>query len=55
MLIINPVAGGRQVLGSEAFRPPELLERMAVEDKIGKKSGEGFHKWSDDSRTAEKG
>ena len=44
-----------EALGSEAFRPPELLERMVVEGKLGKKSGEGFYMWSDDSRSAEQG
>ena len=35
-------------LGSEAFRPPELLRRMVAEGKLGKKSGEGFYDWSGD-------
>jgi 3-hydroxybutyryl-CoA dehydrogenase len=33
-------------LGSEAFRPPELLKRMVAEGKLGKKSGRGFYDWS---------
>lgn len=32
-------------LGDERFRPPELLERMVEEGKLGKKSGEGFYRW----------
>lgn len=32
-------------LGSEAFRPPELLRRMVAEGKLGKKSGKGFYDW----------
>jgi len=35
-------------LGSEAFRPPELLKRMVAEGKLGKQSGEGFYSWSED-------
>jgi 3-hydroxybutyryl-CoA dehydrogenase len=34
-------------LGSDAFRPPELLRRMVAEGKLGKKSGRGFYDWSE--------
>ena len=34
-----------RTLGSEAFRPPELLRRMVAEGKLGKKSGKGFYDW----------
>lgn len=37
-------------LGSETFRPPEVLRRMVKEGKLGKKSGEGFYDWSDGSK-----
>ena len=36
-----------ETLGSEAFRPPELLRRMVAEGKLGKKSGQGFYDWSE--------
>ena len=32
-------------LGSEAFRPPEILRRMVADGKLGKKSGQGFYTW----------
>jgi 3-hydroxybutyryl-CoA dehydrogenase len=34
-----------QELGSDAFRPPEILERMVAEGRLGKKSGRGFYDW----------
>jgi len=34
-------------LGSEVFRPPEILKRMVAEGKTGKKAGEGFYDWRD--------
>jgi 3-hydroxybutyryl-CoA dehydrogenase len=32
-------------LGSEAFRPPEILRRLVAEGSLGKKSGRGFYSW----------
>ena len=32
-------------LGSEAFRPPTLLERMVAQGRLGKKAGRGFYDW----------
>jgi 3-hydroxybutyryl-CoA dehydrogenase len=34
-----------ETLGSDAFRPPELLKQMVSEGKLGKKSGRGFYDW----------
>jgi 3-hydroxybutyryl-CoA dehydrogenase len=34
-----------ETLGTEQFKPPQLLKTMVEEGKLGKKSGQGFYKW----------
>jgi 3-hydroxybutyryl-CoA dehydrogenase len=35
-------------LGSETFRPPQVLRRLVDEGKLGKKTGQGFYNWNDE-------
>jgi 3-hydroxybutyryl-CoA dehydrogenase len=39
-------------LGSEAFKPPEVLRRMVSEGKLGKKTGKGFYDWNEEKEDA---
>jgi 3-hydroxybutyryl-CoA dehydrogenase len=37
-----------EALGSEAFRPPDILRQMVAEGRTGKKAGHGFYDWTED-------
>jgi 3-hydroxybutyryl-CoA dehydrogenase len=33
-------------LGTDTFRPPQLLKRLVRAGKLGKKTGQGFYDWT---------
>lgn len=37
-------------LRQEQFRPPEILRRLVAEGRLGKKTGQGFHRWDEPPR-----
>ena len=43
-----------RALGSETFRPPEILRRMVAAGRLGKKSGEGFYNWNEEEKVSSK-
>jgi 3-hydroxybutyryl-CoA dehydrogenase len=43
-----------RTLGSETFRPPEILRQMVAAGKLGKKSGAGFYNWDEEEVSSER-
>ena len=41
-------------LGSETFRPPDLLKQMVGEGRLGKKTGQGFYDWPNEKEDAQR-
>jgi 3-hydroxybutyryl-CoA dehydrogenase len=39
-----------RTLGGATYEPPEILRNMVAAEKLGKKSGEGFYKWTENSK-----
>ncbi|MBI5489880.1 MAG: 3-hydroxyacyl-CoA dehydrogenase family protein [Deltaproteobacteria bacterium] len=37
-----------QTLGTDTFRPPEILRRLVAAGMLGKKAGEGFYRWEEE-------
>jgi 3-hydroxybutyryl-CoA dehydrogenase len=37
-------------LGADQFRPPGILRRLVGEGRLGKKTGQGFHRWDDTAK-----
>jgi 3-hydroxybutyryl-CoA dehydrogenase len=37
-----------ETLGTEAFRPPAILERMVADGRLGRKAGRGFYDWREE-------
>jgi 3-hydroxybutyryl-CoA dehydrogenase len=43
-----------RTLGTENFRPPEILRRMVAAGRLGKKTGAGFYDWNEEEQVSSK-